>query len=300
MKKLLLLDGMAAVYRAYFALGKNPRLTSRGFNTSCILGFSTTLYDLLASQQPTHVGVAFDLPKPTFRHELYPEYKANRPPTPEVIHQSIPYVRQMIEAFRIPILTCEGYEADDVIGTLSHQAELAGFDDVLMATPDKDYAQLVTPTVRIYRFGRGRTPDAILGVQEVCDKFDISTPHQVIDLLGLWGDSVDNIPGIRGVGEKTAKKLIAQFGSIEAMVQRSDEIANDRVRQMVKEHSEDALFSKRLATISLDAPVAFDEESLLRRQPDYEQLQRPCEELEFRQFARRVMGSYAVAAASHR
>ena len=288
MKKLLLIDGMAAVYRAYYALNRTPRLNSKGMNTSCVLGFTTTLYDLLRSQQPTHVGVAFDLQKPTFRHEMYADYKANREAMPEEIQLGLPWVKQMIDAFRIPTLTCEGYEADDVIGTISHAAEKAGFDEVVMVTPDKDFAQLVTPTVRMYRFGRMGKPDVIMGVDEVKEKFDVQHPRQVIDLLGLWGDASDNIPGIRGVGEKTAKKLVAQFGSIEQMVEHVDEIKNEKLRLMVSEHADEALFSKRLATISLKAPIAFDEQALRLQEPDYGRLRELCDELEFRQFARRL------------
>ncbi|MBO7100749.1 MAG: DNA polymerase I [Bacteroidales bacterium] len=294
MKKLMLIDGMAAVYRAYYALNRTPRVNSKGMNTSCVLGFTTTLYDLLRSQRPTHIGVAFDLQKPTFRHEMYAEYKANRDAMPEEIQLGLPWVHRMIEAFRIPMLTCEGYEADDVIGTLSHAAERAGFDEVLMVTPDKDFAQLVTPHVKMYRFGRMGKPDQIMGVQEVLDKFDVSDPRQVIDLLGLWGDASDNIPGIRGVGEKTAKKLIAQFGSIEEMVTHVDDIKNDKLREMVRTHADDALFSKQLATISLEAPIAFEEESLKVETPDYETLRSLCDELEFRQFARRVFTDLSV------
>ncbi len=294
MKKLLLIDGMAAVYRAYYALNRNPRINSRGLNTSCILGFTTTLYDLLRSLQPTHVGVAFDLQKPTFRHQLYADYKANRDAMPEEIQMGLPWVKEIIEAFRIPILTCEGYEADDVIGTLSHRAEQAGFDQVLMATPDKDFAQLVTPCVKMYRYGRMGKPDTILGVDEVKEKFDVQDPRQVIDLLGLWGDASDNIPGIRGIGEKTAKKLIAQFGSIEQMVAHADEIKNDKLRLMVQDHADDALFSKQLATISLDAPIDFDEQALLMHDPDYQKLRDLCDQLEFRQFARRLFSDLSV------
>ena len=294
MKKLMLIDGMAAVYRAYYALNRTPRVNSKGMNTSCVLGFTTTLYDLLRSQRPTHVGVAFDVQKPTFRHEMYAEYKANRDAMPEEIQIGLPWVRRMIEAFRIPVLTCEGYEADDVIGTLSHAAERAGFDEVLMVTPDKDFAQLVTQHVKMYRFGRMGKPDQMMGVQEVLDKFDVSNPRQVIDLLGLWGDASDNIPGIRGVGEKTAKKLIAQFGSIEEMVTHTDDIKNEKLREMVRTHADDALFSKQLATISLDAPIAFDEEALKIETPDYVLLRELCDELEFRQFARRVFTDLSV------
>ena len=295
MKKLMLIDGMAAVYRAYYALNRTPRLNSKGMNTSCVLGFTTTLYDLLRSQQPTHVGVAFDLQQPTFRHEMYAEYKANRDAMPEEIQMGLPWVKKMIEAFRIPILTCEGYEADDVIGTMSHAATAAGFDEVLMVTPDKDFAQLVTEHIHMYRFGRMGKPDSIMGIEEVKEKFDVNDPRQVIDLLGLWGDASDNIPGIRGVGEKTAKKLIAQFGSIEQMVEHVDDIKNDKLREMVREHAQDALFSKQLATISLDAPIPFDEEALRLQTPDYELLRNLCSELEFRQFARRVFTDLSVA-----
>ena len=295
MKKLMLIDGMAAVYRAYYALNRNPRVNSKGLNTSCILGFTTTLYDLLRSLKPTHAGVAFDLQAPTFRHEMYEAYKANRDAMPEEIQQGLPWVKKMIEAFRIPILTCEGYEADDVIGTLSHAAEQAGFDEVVMVTPDKDFAQLVTHHVKMYRFGRMGKPDILMGIPEVQEKFDVQDCRQVIDLLGLWGDSSDNIPGIPGVGEKTAKKLIQQFGSIENMVAHSEEIRNDKLRILVQQHGEQALFSKQLAIISLDAPIVFDEQQLAWKEPDYEQLKELTDYLEFRQFARKVFTDLSVA-----
>ncbi len=294
MKKLLLIDGMAAVYRAYYALNKNPRVNSKGMNTSCVLGFTTTLYDLLRSQRPTHVGVAFDLQKPTFRHEMYAEYKANREAMPEEIQMGLPWVKKMIEAFRIPILTCEGYEADDVIGTLSHAAEEAGFDEVVMVTPDKDFAQLVTGVVKMYRFGRMGKPDSIMGIEEVKEKFGVNNCRQVIDLLGLWGDASDNIPGIPGVGEKTAKKLIDQFGSIEEMVAHADEIKNEKMRRLVEAHGEQALFSKELATIRLDAPIALEEEKLVLEEPDYQELKVITDELEFRQFAKKVFTDLTV------
>lgn len=295
MKKLLLIDGMASVYRGYYAMNRTPRVNSKGFNTSAALGFTVSLYDLLRSQRPTHIGVAFDLPAPTFRHEMYPEYKAHRDPMPEDIQSNLPWICRVIEAFRIPRLTCEGFEADDVIGTLSHAAEQAGFDEVIMVTPDKDFAQLVTDRVHLYRYGHGPNPDSIMGVAEVCERFDVQSPLQVIDLLGLWGDSVDNIPGIRGVGEKTAKKLISQFGSIEEMVHRVDEIKNDKLRDQVRTHADDALFSKQLATIRLDAPIAFDEQALVLETPDYDLLRSVCDELEFRQFAKRVFTDLSVS-----
>ena len=286
---------MASVYRGYYAMNRSPRVNSKGFNTSAALGFTMALYDLLRSQRPTHIGVAFDLPAPTFRHEMYPEYKAHRDPMPEEIQSNLPWICRVIDAFRIPQLTCEGFEADDVIGTISHAAEQAGFDEVVMVTPDKDFAQLVTDRVHLYRYGHGPNPDSIMGVAEVCERFDVQCPLQVIDLLGLWGDSVDNIPGIRGVGEKTAKKLIAQFGSIEEMVRRVDEIKNDKLCEQVRTHADDALFSKQLATIRLDAPIVFDEKTLVLETPDYDLLRSVCDELEFRQFARRVFTDLSVS-----
>ena len=295
MKKLVLLDGMAMVYRAYFALNGSNRMNSKGMNTSAVLGFTTTMYDLIKKLKPTHMAVAFDLPKPTFRHEMYPEYKANREAMPEAIQVGLPYVKQIIEAFNIPILTCEGYEADDVIGTASAWAEEQGFDEVVMVTPDKDFGQLVTDHVRMYRFGRMGKPDQVMGVDEIKEKFGVSRCEQVKDLLGLWGDASDNIPGIPGVGEKTAKKLIDQFGSVEAMVEHCDEIKNVKIRNLVQTHGQQAIFSKLLATISLDAPIALDEESLRVRKPNYQQLQSLFAELEFRNLAKRLYTDLSVS-----
>lgn len=295
MKKLVLLDGMAMVYRAYFALNGSNRMNSKGMNTSAVLGFTTSMYDLIKKLKPTHMAVAFDLPKPTFRHEMYPEYKANREAMPEAIQVGLPYVKQIIEAFNIPILTCEGYEADDVIGTASAWAEEQGFDEVVMVTPDKDFGQLVTDHVRMYRFGRMGKPDQVMGVDEIKEKFGVSRCEQVKDLLGLWGDASDNIPGIPGVGEKTAKKLIDQFGSVEAMVEHCDEIKNDKIRNLVRAHGQQAIFSKLLATISLDAPIALDEESLRVRKPNYQQLQSLFAELEFRNLAKRLFTDLSVS-----
>ncbi len=285
---------MAAVYRAYYALNRNPRLNSKGLNTSSILGFTTTLYDLIRQQRPTHIGVAFDMQKPTFRHEMYEQYKANRDAMPEDIQHSLPYIFNIIEAFGIPILTCEGYEADDVIGTLSHKAEEAGFDEILMVTPDKDFGQLVTPHIKMYSHGRMGTPDEILGEEAICEKFGVYNCLQIIDLLGLWGDSSDNIPGIPGIGEKTAKKLIDQFGSIEAMIAGADDIKNDKIRNLVKENSEQALFSKQLATIVQDAPIAFDAESLALKTPDYTKLKGLFDELEFRNLSKRIFTDLSI------
>lgn len=295
MKKLVLFDGMAMVYRAYYALNASGRTNSKGMNTSAVLGFTNTLYDLVKKLNPTHLAVAFDLQKPTFRHEMYAEYKANREAMPETIQQALPYIRQIISAFNIPIITCEGYEADDVIGTASHWAEQQGFDEVVMVTPDKDFGQLVTDHVLIYRFGRMGKPDQLMGVDEVKEKFGVSQCSQVIDLLGLWGDASDNIPGIPGVGEKTAKKLIEQFGSIEAMVEHADEIKNDKIRGLVQQHGEQAIFSKQLATIVLDAPVELSQELLLRRTPDYAALQTLFAELEFRKLSQRIFTDLSIS-----
>ena len=200
---------MAVVYRAFYALNRNPRINSKGMNTSATLGFTTTLFDLIRQQQPTHVAVAFDVSKPTFRHEMFAEYKANREAMPEAIQESLPYICRIIDAFNIPVVTAPGFEADDVIGTLSHAAQKAGFDRVLMVTPDKDFAQLVTDHIFVYHLGRGGQGDTLMGISEVQEKFGVERCEQVADLLGLWGDSSDNIPGVPGVGEKTAKKLIA-------------------------------------------------------------------------------------------
>ena len=294
MKKLLLIDGMAAVYRGYYALSRTPRLNSKGLNTSAALGFANGLLDLIRSQQPTHMAVAFDLPAPTFRHEIYPEYKAHRDPMPEEILSNLPWIRRIIDALRIPQLATEGFEADDVIGTVAHAAEGMGFDRIIIVTPDKDLAQLVTSHISIYRHGRGKTPDSILGVAEVCEHFGVDSPLQIIDLLGLWGDTADNIPGIRGVGEKTAQKLIRQYGSVEGIIAHVDDISNERLRENIRTHADDAVFSKQLATIRLDAPVSMRPDELQLQKPDLPQLAEICETLEFRQLPKRIANVYSV------
>lgn len=295
MKKLMLLDGMAIIYRAYYALNRNPRLNSKGVNTSAVLGFTNTLYDLMRQQHPTHIAVAFDLHEPTFRHEMYEPYKGNRDATPEDILTAIPLVRQLLDCFRITVLTCKGYEADDVIGTASAWAEREGFDEILMVTPDKDFAQLVTDKVHLYRFGRMGKPDEEYGPQQVCERFGVCKSTQVIDILGLWGDSIDNIPGIPGVGEKKAKQLIEQFGSIENMIAHADEIKNAKLCELVKQYADQALLSKQLATIALDAPVELSEEILSVKTPDYQALHDLFEELEFRTFAKKYFTDLSVS-----
>lgn len=293
-KKLLILDGMAITYRAYYALSRTPRITSKGLNTSAIMGFTTTLFELIKSQNPTHIGVAFDLAAPTFRHEMYQEYKANREAMPEDIQQALPYIRQVIGAFNIPILTCEGYEADDVIGTLAHKAERHGFE-VLMVTPDKDFAQLVTENIKIYRFGRFGKKDEILGVNEVLEKFSISNCSQVIDILGLWGDTADNIPGIPGIGEKKAQQLVNEFGSIENLVENYSRIPNEKLRLAVEQNIGQALLSKKLATIVLDVPIDFNEDELKLELPDFDRMKELFDELEFKSLSKRIFTDYSLS-----
>ena len=285
-KKLFLLDAMALIYRAYFALNKNPRINSKGLNTSAILGFANTLLDVLKNENPTHIGVAFDTMAPTLREEGFAEYKANRERMPEDIELSIPYIVRLTEAFNIPVLKADGYEADDVIGTLAKRAEKEGFK-VFMMTPDKDFGQLVSDNIYMYKPARMGNKPEILGVDEICQKYKISEPTQLIDILGLWGDASDNIPGVPGVGEKTASKLIAEFGSVENLLLNTDKLKG-KLKENVEEFTEQALLSKQLATIILDVPVEIDMEQLEKNDPDREALQELFDELEFRTFARRV------------
>ncbi len=287
MEKLFLLDAYALIYRAYYAFIKNPRINSKGMNTSAIFGFVNTLADVIKRQQPTHIGVAFDPAGPTFRHEAYEQYKAQREETPEDIRLSVPIIKEIITAFRIPILEVPGYEADDVIGTLATTAGGRGIDTYMM-TPDKDYGQLVSEHVFMYRPRFGDKDFDTLGVEEVKAKFGIERPEQVIDLLGLMGDSSDNIPGCPGVGEKTALKLITEFGSIENLLANTDQLKG-ALRKKVEENTEQIRFSRFLATIKTDVPIELDMESLRLQEPDEEKLRTLFEELEFRNLADRVL-----------
>ncbi len=286
-KKLFLLDAMALIYRAYFAFNKNPRVNSKGFNTSAIFGFANVLFELLKKERPTHIGVAFDTMAPTVRKIGFEAYKAHRQETPEDIIKSLPYIHELIGGFNIPTLFVDGYEADDVIGTLAKKAEKAGFITYMM-TSDKDFGQLVSDRTFIYKPGKFGNDSEILGIREVCEKFSIQRPEQVIDLLGLWGDASDNIPGIPGVGEVTAKKLLNEFGSIENIIANADKISNEKLRQKVIAFQDQAMMSKALATIILDVPIEFDEHKLIMETPDMERLKRLFDELEFRAFAQRV------------
>ncbi len=285
--KLFLLDAYALIYRAYYAFIKAPRINSKGFNTSAVLGFVNTLEEVLRKERPSHIGVAFDPAGPTFRHEAYEQYKAQREETPEVIRLSVPIIKDIIRAYRIPILEVPGYEADDVIGTLALEAGRRGIDTYMM-TPDKDYGQLVGGTVRMYR-PKHTGGFEVMGPEEVMAKFGIASTAQVIDMLGLMGDAADNIPGCPGVGEKTAQKLIAQFGSIDNLLAHTDQLKG-ALRKKVEENSEQIRFSKFLATIKTDVPIALDLPALVREQPDEGELRRLFGELEFRTLADRVLG----------
>lgn len=295
MEKLFLLDAYALIYRAYYAFIKNPRINSKGFNTSAIMGFVNTLEDVLKKENPTHIGIAFDPAGPTFRHEAFEQYKAQREETPEAIRLSVPIIKDIIHAYRIPILEVSGYEADDVIGTLATEAGKRGITTYMM-TPDKDYGQLVSENVFMYRPKYGDKEFEVMGVNEIKAKFDIESPSQVIDMLGLMGDTADNIPGCPGVGEKTAQKLIAQFGSIENLLANTDQLKG-AIKTKVENNREQITFSKFLATIKTDVPISLDMEALKREQPDEEELRKIFEELEFRTLLDRILKTEKKTAA---
>lgn len=287
-KKLFLLDGMALIYRAYFALSKTPRITSTGFNTSAIFGFANTLLELLRTQHPTHIAVVFDTMAPTARHTEFEAYKANRQAIPEDLAAAIPYVFKLVEGFNIPLITLDGYEADDIIGTLAKQAEQKGYT-VYCMTPDKDFGQLVSEQIFIYKPARLGNGAETLGVKEILEKWEVTDVRQVIDILGLWGDSVDNIPGIPGIGEKTAKELIKRFGSMENILANTDQLKGKQ-RENLEIFAEQGLISKKLATILLDVPIELDEAGLALQEPDRAALEPLFSELEFRTLGKRVFG----------
>ena len=295
MKRLLLIDAYAMIYRAYYAFIRAPRINSKGENTSAIFGFLTTLDDLKRKLQPTHLAVAFDPHGPTFRHEAFEQYKAQREETPEDIRKAVPVIKNILAAMNIPALEVPGFEADDVIGTIAGQAEQQGFE-VFMATPDKDYGQLVTDRVHMYR-PRHSGGFEELGPKEVCEKYGISSTAQVVDLLGLMGDSSDNIPGCNGVGEKTAVKLLQQFGSVENMLNHTDEIKG-ALREKIASQAEAIRFSKFLATIKTDVPVTFDADALVAREPNLEALQPLFVELEFRSLLKKYLPQESLLSSS--
>ncbi|WP_316770417.1 DNA polymerase I [Pedobacter frigiditerrae] len=287
-KKLFLLDGMALIYRAHFALSKNPRFTSTGVNTSAVMGFANTLLEVLKKEKPSHIAVVFDTEAPTERHTDFVAYKAHREAMPEDLSKALPYIFKLIEGFKIPVITKDGFEADDIIGTLAKEGERQGFQ-VYCMTPDKDFAQLVSENIFIYKPARMGNEMEILGVPEILAKWEIENVLQVIDILGLWGDAVDNIPGIPGIGEKTAKLLIKQYGSMENIIANSHELKGKQ-RENVENFAEQGLISKKLATIILNVPVEFDETKLILEEPSRELLEPLFAELEFRTIGKRVFG----------
>ncbi|MFO7573782.1 MAG: DNA polymerase I [Bacteroidales bacterium] len=292
-KKLFLLDAYALIFRAYYAFIKNPRINSKGQNTSAVFGFLLALEDILQNQKPGHIAVVFDPPTPTFRHELYPQYKANRDETPEDIKLSVPYVKRLIEGLGIPVIEVPGFEADDVIGTLARQAAERGYTTFMM-TPDKDFAQLVTENVMMYKPSRSGDAAKVWGVDDVRREFAVKEPSQVIDLLALMGDSSDNIPGAPGIGPKTAQKLLAEFGSVEDLISGSSRLTG-RVKDIVENHAEQIMLSKRLATIEQNVPVEFIEESIIYGGADIEALKQLFAELEFRTASSRLLASLTPA-----
>lgn len=292
-KKLFLLDAFALIYRAYFAFAKNPRVNSKGQNTSAAFGFTNVLIDILNKEKPTHIAVVFDPPGgATNRNVDFADYKAHREEMPEDIRNMIEPIKKIIAAFNIPMYVVDGYEADDLIGTLAKKAEKEGFITYMM-TPDKDFGQLVSENIFIYKPGRGGDPATIMGVKEVCEKFEVQNPLQVIDILGLWGDAADNIPGIPGVGEKTAKKLIADFGSMEGVFENVESLKG-KMKENVINFQKQGEISKLLATIIIDSPVDFEPEELVYQEPNKEAIVEIFTDLEFRNLAKRVTGEEIV------
>jgi DNA polymerase I len=286
-KKLFLLDAYALIFRAYYAFIKNPRITSKGLNTSAIFGFLLTLEEVLQKQNPTHIAVVFDTPTPTFRHVMFKEYKANRDATPEDIKNAVPYIKRLIEAYNIPVISCPGFEADDVIGTLARKASENGFITYMM-TPDKDFAQLVSKTVFMFKPSRSGNESVLWGVEDIKREFCVKRPEQVIDVLGLMGDTADNIPGAPGIGPKTAMKLISEFGSIEEVLKNTDKLKG-KVKEIIEHNKNQIEFSKKLVTIEQYAPVDLNEQALLKEMPDKEKLKVLFDELEFKTVAVRIL-----------
>ena len=292
-KKLFLIDAYALIFRGYYAFIKNPRINSKGMDTSAVMGFTNSLFNLINRERPNYLAVAFDKGGSVDRSEIYTEYKANRPETPEAIRIAVPYIQALLEAMNIPIIEKEGYEADDIIGTLAKKAENEGFD-VYMMTPDKDFAQLVSPNIFMYLPSRKGNGIEIWGVKEVQEKFGIEHPYQVIDYLGMMGDSVDNIPGLPGVGDKTARKFLAQYGSMENLLANTHEIKG-KLRKKIDENKELGILSKKLARILLDVPVSFDEKKYILEQPNTDKVLEIFQELEFRQLGSRLQKLFSKA-----
>jgi len=286
-KKLFLLDAYALIFRSYYAFIKNPRITSKGLNTSAIFGFLLTLEEVLQKQKPSHIAVVFDPSGPTFRHKMYEAYKANRDETPEDIRKAVPYIKRLLEAYRIPVIDYPGFEADDVIGTLAKKASEKGFITYMM-TPDKDFAQLVSDTILMFKPSRSGNESVLWGVEDVKREFSVNRPEQVIDILALMGDSSDNIPGAPGVGPKTAMKLISEYGSVEELFNNTSELKG-RLKEIIDNNREQILLSKKLATIIINVPVELKETELLTENPDVQQLKTLFDELEFKTAGARIL-----------
>jgi DNA polymerase I len=288
LKKLFLLDSMALVYRAHFALIRSPIFTSKGINTSALYGFTQTLLDIIKNQQPTHLAAVFDTSAPTHREKEFPEYKAQRQAMPENITFALPHVSRLLQAFHVPVITCDGFEADDLIGTLVRRAEKEGFTS-FMVTADKDFGQLVSEKTFLYKPSRMGEGVEVLGVPEILKKWGVNKPEQVIEILALWGDAIDNIPGVPGIGEKTAGKLISQYGTVENLLAHTNELSG-KLKTTIETHREQALLSKRLATIDCAASCSVDLDQLRLREPDTEQLKSILFEFEFNSIGRRLFG----------
>jgi len=298
MHKLFLLDGMALVYRAHFAFFRNPIITSKGLNTSAVYGFANTLLDIMENHDASHIGVAFDTKAPTERHIIYPEYKAQREAMPEELAAAIPYVKELCSALGIPVLELDGYEADDIIGTVAHRADQHGGIHTYMVTPDKDFAQLVSATTTMWKPGRQGSNHELLDIPSIQNQWNVETPLQVIDILGLWGDASDNIPGVPGIGEKTAKKLIAQFGSIENLLKSTDQLKGKQ-KENLENFADQALLSKKLATIILDVPIQAEWDDLIIGGRDESKIQSLLTELEFNTIGKRILGKDFNAGRGH-
>ena len=287
-KKLFLLDAYALIFRAYYAFIKNPRITSKGLNTSAVFGFLLALEEVLLKQKPTHIAVVFDTPTPTFRHEMFKEYKAHRDETPEDIKSAVPYIKRLIEAYKIPVIDYPGFEADDVIGTLARKASERGFTTFMM-TPDKDFAQLVSPNVFMFKPARSGNESILWGVDDVRKEFSVQRPEQVIDVLALMGDTADNVPGAPGVGPKTAMKLVEEFGSVEEIFRNTAKLKG-KLKEIIENNREQIELSKKLVTIEQYVPVELDENSLILEVPDKVKLRALFEELEFKTIAAKILG----------
>ena len=278
-KRLFLLDAYALIFRAHYAFINRPMTNAKGLNTSPIFGFTRALLEIIKKEKPTHLAVAFDVGRVTFRTELYPAYKANRDETPEDIRLASPIIKDILRAMNIPILEAEGYEADDIIGTIAHRAEAHGYT-TYMVTPDKDYGQLVTEKIFMYKPKKSGNDIEILGQKEICENYGITTPTQLIDILALWGDASDNIPGVPGIGEKTASKLVGEWGSVENILANTDKLKGKQ-KENIEASREQLALAKKLATIALDVPVDFDEEKLTVDEPNRDKLLELLTELEF-------------------